>query len=130
LPLILPIVDAMTLSAPGMAQTLYRDRVESGWEHSAQTHRSSQWIRRGTIEDSTLVQPVIIDSEIEDSTLINPVIVEPRSSRSRIVHPNSRDRIYHPGHGEDHDRVYRSLPPASGNPSCVDFASLRLVCQQ
>lgn len=99
LPLILPIADATTLSAPSMAQTIYRDRVESNWDDSTDRHRSSGWIRRGTIEDSTLVQPVIIDSEIEDSTLINPVIVEPRSTRSRRGFSNYGDRLDRPGMG-------------------------------
>lgn len=93
---------------------------------------------RRDIEDSTLIQSVIINPQIQDSTLINPVIVEPRSPRSTIYRDSDRDGIYrrevyrsYPDRTGSYrrDRSYRSLPPASSNPSCVDFASMRLACQ-
>lgn len=39
---------------------------------------------RGTIRDSTLINPTIIDSTISDSVLVDPVIIDtPRSTRRR-----------------------------------------------
>ncbi|MEQ8971001.1 MAG: hypothetical protein RIE73_11465 [Coleofasciculus sp. C1-SOL-03] len=40
---------------------------------------------RGTIRDSTLINPTVIDSTISDSVLVDPVIIDtPRSTRRRV----------------------------------------------
>lgn len=63
----------------------------------------------GRIEDSTLINPVIIGAPIENSTLINPVLVTPPASGRVIVSP---------GYGRGQD-----------NPACTAFRSLRPACQ-
>jgi hypothetical protein len=65
------------------------------------------YVIRRNIEDSTLVRPVIIDSQIEDSTIVNPVIVTPRQTGTTII----RER------------------PAVTNPACMAFSSMRIACQ-
>lgn len=110
---------ALLIQTPIQAQTV----IYQGGSGSVRTHRYDQPARsdwyhpgyrrpgqviRGNVEDSTLVNPVIIDSEIEDSTLVNPVIVTP-SSRTTVIQQQ----------------------PTGGlrNPSCIDFGSMRAACQ-
>lgn len=67
------------------------------------------------IEDTTLVNPVIIDSEIEDSTLVNPVIIRPGRRQTTTV-----------------IREYPVEVPSSrqqSNPACMTFTSMRVACQ-
>ena len=68
-------------------------------------------IIRGDVEDSILLNPVLIDSEIEDSTLINPVIVDsPRYGNRRvIIHSGTRRSVHRSG--------------------CFLFADIRAACQ-
>lgn len=55
--------------------------------------------RRGTIRDSTLINPTVIDSQVRDSVLINPVIINSPGSRT-----NRGTRIYR------NQRVIQSAP--------------------
>ncbi|NEQ25861.1 MAG: hypothetical protein F6K28_43765 [Microcoleus sp. SIO2G3] len=86
---------------------VYRDRHPF---YSNYDYRYPQPIYTNRIEDSTLINPVVIGVPIEDSTLINPVIVPPsRRDRRTIVRP------------------YLS-PPRSASSSCNYFASERPAC--
>jgi hypothetical protein len=68
-------------------------------------------IIRGDVEDSILLNPVLIDSEIEDSTLINPVIIDsPRYGNRRVIINSGTRRS-----------VHRS--------GCFLFADIRAACQ-
>lgn len=50
---------------------------------------------RGRVDDSTLVNPVLINPKIKDSTLINPVIVNDPVYRVPVRYPRSHNiRIY------------------------------------
>jgi hypothetical protein len=62
------------------------------------------------IENSTLINPIIIGAPIEDSTLINPVIV-----------PGYGTTVIRPGYG--------TLRSGQDNPACMTFRSLRPACQ-
>ena len=74
------------------------------------------------IEDSTLVNPVIINSDIEDSTIVNPVIID---SRHRY---GSNDVIFIPGSGSR--TIYRNNRSRSTSRSgCTRFADLRAACR-
>jgi hypothetical protein len=57
------------------------------------------------IDDSVLINPVLVDSEIEDSTLINPVFINP-----------SR----YDGHNSNNGNL---------RPSCTVLSSMRAACQ-
>ncbi len=54
---------------------------------------------RGTIRNSTLINPTIIDSTISDSVLVEPIIINSSRSnrrtvlRSRVIYPSSEIRI-------------------------------------
>jgi hypothetical protein len=69
---------------------------------------------RGDIEDSTLINPVIIDSRIDDSTLINPVIVDSPAYGGRTV---VREPI-----------IIRSTGRSAGS-SCRLMSEVRAACQ-
>lgn len=71
-------------------------------------------VRRGNVEDSTLVNPVIINPRIEDSTIVNPVIVSPRRSSTTVIQP-------YPSSGQ------RST--GQSNPACMAFSEMRIACQ-
>lgn len=125
LPALLPVlimVSAIATELPIQAQTvIYRNRVDYPGrdDYYPRIYRSDSDYRRSSeIEDSTLVNPVIVDPQIRDSTLINPVIVEPGQTYPSRSYPS---RSYP-------SRTVQQTP-ASRNPSCVDFASLRVACQ-
>jgi len=61
-------------SSGGSSYRNYRDRDYTRYKEPI----------RGTIRDSTLINPTIIDSTISDSVLVDPVIIDtPRSTRRR-----------------------------------------------
>ncbi|MFP4124712.1 hypothetical protein [Coleofasciculus sp.] len=61
-------------SSGGSSSRNYRDRDDYRYKEPI----------RGTIRDSTLINPTIIDSTISDSVLVDPVIIDtPRSTRRR-----------------------------------------------
>lgn len=83
---------------------------------------SDRGYRRRTIDDSTLVNPVIVDSDIRDSTLINPVIIDSRDRRSNtvIIVPSHRHSGY--SYGSPYSRpVIRS--------TCFVHADIRAACR-
>ncbi len=62
-------------SSGGSSYRNYRDRDDYRYKKPI----------RGTIRDSTLINPTIIDSTISDSILVDPVIIDtPRSPRRRV----------------------------------------------
>ncbi len=131
LPALVPVLllsSAIVTQLPMQAQTViyhnqtdrdyYRDYYYPHGGHSFPAYPGGQ--SRYEIEDSTLVNPVIVNPQIRDSTLINPVIVEPGRTYPSRSYPSQS----YPS------QTVRRGPAASSNPSCVDFASLRLACQQ
>lgn len=70
------------------------------------------------IEDSTLINPVVIGVPIEDSVLINPVIVPPARSGIVVIDRGSRRPTITPQLGV----------PYNGNPACTAFVSRRPAC--
>lgn len=113
---------AIATQLPSQAQTIMdyhqRDRSDRDYyyPHGGRSDRGGA--SRYEIEDSTLVNPVLVEPQIQDSTLINPVIVQPRQTYPSRSYPS---RSYP-------SRTVRQSP-ASRNPSCMDFASLRVACQ-
>ncbi|EDX77302.1 hypothetical protein MC7420_439 [Coleofasciculus chthonoplastes PCC 7420] len=64
-----------SFSSGGSSYRNYRDRDDYRYKEPI----------RGTIRDSTLINPTIIDSTISDSVLVDPVIIDtPRSTRRRV----------------------------------------------
>lgn len=62
-------------SSGGSSYRNYRDRDNTRYQKPI----------RGTIRDSTLINPTIIDSTISDSVLVDPVIIHtPRSTRRGV----------------------------------------------
>lgn len=59
--------------------------------HSDSTNYDSYPTRR--LEDSTLVNPVLVNPRIKDSTLINPVIVDDSRYRVPVYRPYGSQRI-------------------------------------
>lgn len=96
----------------------YDGYYDDGYYDDGYRYRRRIRIRDRDIEDSTLINPVIINSDIDDSTLVNPVIIDSRSRRSNriIVRPSSRIRRY----GNTYSRP---------RPNCFVNASLRAACQ-
>jgi hypothetical protein len=109
------VATTLLMQGPTQAQTVIYQRGSGSvhsdrYDHSGRTYpgyRRSGTVIRGDIENSTLVNPVIIDSDIEDSTLVNPVIVTP-PSRATVI---------------------QQQPSPTRRASCMSFASLRLACQ-
>ena len=79
-----------------------------GYDRYGYNYRRSPQIYTDRIEDSTLINPVVIGAPIEDSILINPVIVPSRRGRTVVV-------------------PYRTAP-VRDNPACSQFTSLRPAC--
>jgi hypothetical protein len=71
------------------------------------------------IVDSTLVNPVIVDSQIIDSTLINPTIVN--SDRYS-------DRYYYDSQGRRLGTRRISIPMQSDLQNCVELGNLQRAC--
>lgn len=71
-------------------------------------YRSPGHVIRGDIDDSTIVNPVIVGPEIEDSTIVNPVIVPGRAGTRTII---------------------RERPHDITNPACMAYSSMRVACQ-
>jgi hypothetical protein len=64
-----------TFSSGGSSYRNYRDRDNTRYKEPI----------RGSIRDSTLINPTIINSTISDSVLVDPVIIDtPRSTRRRV----------------------------------------------
>ena len=82
--------------------TIISPSSDSYWRSD---RRSDGYVIGGEIEDSVLVNPIIIDSSIEDSTLINPVVIDS------------------PG------RVYVRRGHSTGRSSCLVLASHRAACR-
>ncbi|MBE9179848.1 hypothetical protein IQ268_14855 [Oculatella sp. LEGE 06141] len=68
---------------------------------------------RSRIQDSTLINPVVIDSSIRDSTLINPVIVDSPGRGGRTVGRS----------------IIIQSPGRSTSSSCRLMAEIRAACQ-
>jgi hypothetical protein len=80
-----------------------------------QRYPSQTVYRRRTINNATLVNPVIVDSNIRNSTLINPVVIDSRDRGSNTV-------IITPGR-----RYTYSQPRMRSN--CLVMADLRAACR-
>lgn len=46
-----------------------------------------------TIQNSTLINPTVIDSRIENSTLINPIIIDSQNNNRMLVQPPRTNRV-------------------------------------
>jgi hypothetical protein len=63
---------------------------------SYQGYQDFRGSRDGTIRNSVLVNPVVIDSTIQNSTLVNPVLVNP-GVRSTPYYSGINPPTYYPG---------------------------------
>lgn len=127
--ILLPLLAGMALVAGDPAQAdivIYNGSLSIGassierdpfYRPSPYTHRRPMQIFTNRIEDSTLINPVVIGAPIEDSTLINPVIV-PASGTVVIDRSNRRTTVTTP---------YLSAP-SNFNPACTAFVNLRPAC--
>ncbi|MEP0959469.1 hypothetical protein NC995_23665 [Leptolyngbya sp. FACHB-1515] len=126
--MMLPLLTGAMLATGHPAQAdivIYNGSLSIGMEsidrdsfYSPYRHRRPTQIFTNRIEDSTLINPVVIGVPIEDSTLINPVIVPPSRGGTVVIDRGSRRTTMTPQLGA----------PYNGNPACTAFVHLRPAC--
>ena len=98
-------------------------RSGSRYGRSVPHHGGQGVYRERRINDSVLVNPVIIDSDIRDSTLVNPTVIDshPRgNAQITIINDRSPHHQY---------PVDQSRPATRRTAACTILAEYRAACQ-
>lgn len=127
--ILLPLLTSAALVAGDPAQAdivIYDGNLSIGISsierdpfYSPYSYRRPTQIFTNRIENSTLINPVVIGVPIENSVLINPVIVSPSRGTVVIDRGSRRTRVTTPLMGA----------PYNGNPACTAFVNLRPACR-